>query len=176
MSDPISFKRKNPKAVISTKFGDIEIRFFSDVAPRHMESFINLAKLGFYNGTTFHRIIPGFIIQGGDPLSKEPDRSLHGTGGPGYNLEPETSDRPHRRGTISMAKVPREVGMTRDPADNGSQFFICVEDAASLDRTYSAFGKVVKGMDAVDKIVSVPCDEQDNPHDPIEMTVRISEE
>jgi peptidyl-prolyl cis-trans isomerase B (cyclophilin B) len=75
-----------------------------------------------------------------------------------------------------MAKVPREVGMTRDPADNGSQFFICVEDAASLDRTYSAFGKVVKGMDAVDKIVSVPCDEQDNPHDPIEMTVRISEE
>ena len=176
MSEPMKFKRKNPKAVISTQLGDIEIRFFSDVAPRHMESFINLAKLEFFDGTTFHRIKPGFIIQGGDPLSKQPDRSLHGTGGPGYNMEPEPNDRPHRRGTVSMAKVPREVGMTRDPTDNGSQFFICVEDAASLDRTYSAFGKVVKGMDVVDKIAAVPCDDNDNPHNPIVMKVQISEE
>ncbi|RMH09899.1 MAG: peptidylprolyl isomerase [Nitrospirae bacterium] len=176
VSTPLSFKRKNPKVVISTKFGQIEIRFFSDVAPRHVENFLNLAKLKFYDGTTFHRVIPDFIIQGGDPLSKNPDRSLHGTGGPGYSLPPELSDRPHRRGTVSMAKMPRTADRTRDVSDNGSQFFICVEDNSSLDRTYTAFGKVVRGMETVDAIARVPRDEHDNPLDPIPMTVVVVEE
>lgn len=176
MNTPIAFKRKDPKAVISTKFGDITIRFYSDVAPRHVDNFTNLAKIGFYDGTTFHRVVPGFIIQGGDPFSKEPDRTIHGKGGPGFSLNPEPSDQPHRRGTISMAKMPRDEDRTRDVNDNGSQFFICVEDAASLDRTYTAFGKVMKGMDVVDKIVAMERDETDNPFDPVIMTVKVFEE
>ena len=173
---PSSFPKKNPKAVISTQFGDIEIRFFTDLAPRHVENFINLGKIGFYNGTLFHRVVPGFVIQGGDPLSKEADRSLHGTGGPGYSLPPEPGDRPHRRGTVSMAKMPRDAGSSRDISDNGSQFFICVDDASSLDRSYSAFGKVVRGMDAVDKIARLACDENDNPLEPVEMKVVVLED
>lgn len=176
MSTTIAFKKKNPKVVLFTKFGDITIRFYTDVAPRHVENFLNLAKIGLYDGTTFHRVVPGFIIQGGDPLSKEPDRSLHGQGDPGFNLNPEPSDQPHRRGTVSMAKVPRNEDRTRDVSDNGSQFFICVEDNSSLDRTYSAFGKVMKGMDVVDKIVAVPRDEKDNPLDPIPITIKVAEE
>ncbi len=169
------FQKKNPKAIISTSLGTIELRFFPDIAPRHVENFINLIKIKFYDGTSFHRVIPGFIIPGGDPLSKDPDRSLHGTGTPGYSLPPETSDHPHRRGTLAMAKVPRNEDRTRDIADNGSQFFICVEDQGSLDRRYSVFGKVVKGMDVVDQIVEGPRDERDNPLDPIRMTVRAEE-
>lgn len=176
MSTLMNFKKKNPKVVISTKYGDMEIRFFPDTAPRHVENFMNLAKMKFYDGTTFHRVVPGFIIQGGDPMSKQADRSLHGTGTPGYTLTPEPSDRPHRRGTVSMAKVPRSVEMTRDINDNGSQFFICVQDAGSLDRTYTVFGKVVKGMETADKIAALPRDEHDNPHEPVTMTVRVVEE
>ena len=172
MGAPLKFKRKNPKVVISTKFGDISIRFYADVAPRHVDNFLNLAKLGFYDGTTFHRIVPEFIIQGGDPLSKKPDRSIHGKGSPGFSLNPEPSDQPHRRGTVSMAKMPRNEDRTRDVNDNGSQFFICVKDAASLDRTYTAFGKVMKGMDVVDKIVAMPRDEADNPLDPVAMRIK----
>jgi len=177
VSDPstFQFKKKNPKAIISTKLGDIEIRFFTDDAPRHVENFLNLAKLKFFDGTTFHRIIPGFLIQGGDPLSKEPDRRLHGTGGPGFSIPPEPSDRPHRRGTVSMAKVPRTEDSTRDVADSGSQFFICVEDQGSLDRTYTAFGKVMKGMNVVDQIVEQPRDDRDNPLEPVTMTVRVED-
>ena len=118
---------------------------------------------------------PGFLIQGGDPLSKHPDRKLHGTGGPGFGLPPEPSDRPHRRGTLSMAKVPRTEETTRDVTDNGSQFFICVEDAGSLDRSYSVFGKVVKGMDVVDQIAALPCDERDNPLEPVEVMIEVEE-
>ena len=176
MNESITFKKKNPTVVISTKFGDITIRFYTDIAPRHVDNFLNLAKIGFYDGTTFHRVVPGFIIQGGDPLSKEPDRSLHGQGGPGFTLNPEPSDQPHRRGTVSMAKVPRNEDRTRDVSDNGSQFFICVEDNSSLDRTYSVFGKVMRGMDVVDKIVTVPRDEKNNPLDPVTMTVTVVEE
>ncbi|NKB81285.1 MAG: peptidylprolyl isomerase [Nitrospirales bacterium] len=175
MSAPIQFAKKNPKAVISTKFGEIEIRFFTDLAPRHVENFINLGKMGFYDGTLFHRVVPGFVIQGGDPFSKESDRALHGTGGPGYSLPPEPGDRPHRRGTVSMAKVPRDMGASRDISDNGSQFFICVDDASSLDRSYSAFGRVVRGMDAVDKIANLVRDENDNPLESVEMTVVVLE-
>lgn len=177
MSDPATFqfKKKNPKAIISTRLGDIEIRFFTDDAPRHVENFLNLIKLKFYDGLSFHRIIPGFIIQGGDPLSKEPDRSLHGTGGPGFSLPPETSDRPHRRGAVSMAKVPRNEDSTRDIADSGSQFFICVEDQGSLDRRYTVFGRVTKGMNVVDAIVAQERDDRDNPLDPVRMTVTAEE-
>ena len=90
----------------------------------------------FYDGTTFHRVVPGFIIQGGDPLSKNPNRSLHGSGSPGYWLNPETSDRSHKRGAVGMAQVPRESNSMRDPNDNGSQFYICVADSSGLDRMY----------------------------------------
>ncbi len=176
MSTKIPFEKKNPKVVISTKFGDLTIRFYTDVAPRHVDNFLNLAKIGLYDGTTFHRVIPEFIIQGGDPLSKESDRSSHGQGDPGFSLNPEPSDQPHRRGTVSMAKMPRNEDRTRDVSDNGSQFFICVQDNSSLDRTYSAFAKVVKGMDVVDKIVAVDRDEKDNPLEPIPMTVKVTEE
>ncbi len=176
MSTPIAFKKKNPKVVLTTKFGDITIRFYTDVAPRHVENFLNLAKIGLYDGTTFHRVVPGFIIQGGDPLSKESDRSLHGKGGPGFSLNPEPSDQPHRRGTVSMAKMPRDEDRTRDVSDNGSQFFICVQDNSSLDRTYTVFGKVMKGMDVVDKIVAVERDENDNPLESIPIKVKELEE
>jgi peptidyl-prolyl cis-trans isomerase B (cyclophilin B) len=174
-SPSIQFQKKNPKAVISTPLGDIEIRFFTDDAPRHVESFLNLIKLEFFDGLSFHRVVPGFIIQSGDPLSKSPDRSLHGTGGPGFSLPPETSDRPHRRGSVSMAKVPRSEDSTRDITDSGSQFFICVEDQGSLDRRYSVFGKVVKGMDVVDQIVAGPRDDRDNPLNPVRMKIRAEE-
>lgn len=170
----MQFRKKNPKAIISTRFGDLEVRFYPEHAPKHVENFVSLAKLGFYNGTTFHRVEPGFVIQGGDPLSKDPDRTLHGTGGPGYGLTPEPNDQPHRRGTISMAKVPRDPNSSRDVTDSGSQFFICLVDNSSLDRTYTSFGKVVRGMDVVDKIAGLPCDERKNPLDPIPMTVTVT--
>jgi len=93
----MEFKKIDPRVTITTKFGEIKIRFYPEDAPRHIENFINLIKMQFYDGTTFHRIVPGFIIQGGDPLSKEPDRLRHGSGGPGYCLNPELSDRPHKR-------------------------------------------------------------------------------
>jgi peptidyl-prolyl cis-trans isomerase B (cyclophilin B) len=171
----IQFQKKNPRAVISTKFGEMHLKFYPDDAPRHVENFLSLAKMGFYNGLTFHRIVPGWLIQGGDPLSKNPDRSLHGTGDPGYSLPPEPSDRPHKRGAVSMAKMPRESNSTRDFNDNGSQFFICVVDSSGLDRRYSVFGEITRGLDIVDKIVALPRDENDNPLERIEMTITVKE-
>jgi len=161
--------------VISTKFGDMLVKFYPEDAPRHVENFLTLAKMGFYNGQTFHRVVPGFMIQGGDPLSKNPDRLLHGTGGPGYFLNPEPNDRPHKRGVISMAKMPRESNSTRDFNDNGSQFFICVVDCSGLDRRYTVFGEIYRGLDVIDKIVNLPRDEQDNPLEPVEMTITVKE-
>ncbi len=171
----MEFKKIDPRVTISTRFGEITIRFYAGEAARHVDNFIKLIKLGFYDGTTFHRVVPGFLIQGGDPLSKLPDRSLHGTGSPGYFLPPETSDRPHKRGAVGMAKVPRESNSTRDFNDSGSQFFISVNDNSGLDRMYTVFGEVFRGMDVVDKIVAVPRDERDNPLEPIAMTVRLKE-
>ena len=171
----IQFQKIDPRATITTAFGEIKLRFYPDDAPRHVENFIKLAKMGFYNGTTFHRVVPGFIIQGGDPLSKNSDRSQHGSGSPGYWLNPEPSDRPHKRGAIAMAKVPRESNSTRDPNDNGSQFYICVADCSGLDRTYTVFGEVFRGMDVVDKIVAAARDDCDNPLEPIPMTVTVKE-
>ncbi len=161
-------KMAETKAVIETKFGNIELKFFPDVAPNHVKNFIDLAKKGFYDGTTFHRVIPGFMIQGGDPNSKSPDKSQHGMGGPGYTIKAEFNSKPHKRGILSMARAA-------NPDSAGSQFFICVADAPSLDRQYSVFGEVVSGMDVVDKIVSQPRDRRDNPDERIEMKVKITQ-
>ncbi|HXX81988.1 MAG TPA: peptidylprolyl isomerase [Thermodesulfovibrionales bacterium] len=161
-------KMADAKAVIETKFGTIELKFFPDVAPNHVNNFIELAKKGFYDGTTFHRVIPGFMIQGGDPNSKDPDKSKHGMGGPGYTLKAEFNDKPHKRGTLSMAR-------SANPDSAGSQFFICVADAPFLNKQYTVFGEVVSGMDVADKIVSQPRDPRDNPNERIEMKVKIVE-
>ncbi len=161
-------KMSDMRAIIETKFGNIELRFFPEVAPNHVKNFIDLAKKGFYDGTTFHRVIPGFMIQGGDPNSKNPDKSKHGMGGPGYTIKAEFNDRPHKRGTLSMARAAH-------PDSAGSQFFICVADSFFLDKQYTVFGEVVSGMDVVDKIVSQPRDSRDNPEERIEMKIRILE-
>ena len=161
-------KMADTKAVIETKFGNIELKFFPDVAPNHVNNFIELAKKGFYDGTTFHRVIPGFMIQGGDPNSKNANKATHGTGGPGYTVKAEFSDKPHKRGTLSMARAA-------DPNSAGSQFFICVADAPFLNKQYTVFGEVVSGMDVVDKIVSQPRDPRDNPNERIEMKVKVVE-
>lgn len=166
----LGFKKIDPRVTIVTKFGEIKIRFYPDDAPRHVENFLNLVKLGFYNGTTFHRVVPGFIVQGGDPLSRNADRTLHGSGGPGYFLTPEANDRPHKRGAVAMAKVPRESNSTRDFNDSGSQFYISVAHNGGLDRTYTVFGEVFRGMEVVDQIVKAARDSDDNPLEPIEMT------
>jgi peptidyl-prolyl cis-trans isomerase B (cyclophilin B) len=159
-------KMSEQQAIIHTTLGDITLKFFPEVAPNHVKSFIELSKKGFYNGTTFHRVVPKFVIQGGDPNSKSPDRSTHGMGGPGYQLKAEFNNKLHRRGTLSMAR-------SSHPDSAGSQFFICVADAPFLDGKYTAFGEVVKGMEVVDKIVSQPRDGNDNPNDRIEVTVDI---
>jgi peptidyl-prolyl cis-trans isomerase B (cyclophilin B) len=160
---------KESKAVIKTKFGEIEIKFFPDVAPKHVENFLKLAKEGFYNGTIFHRVIPGFMIQGGDPTTKDPaKKDLYGSGGPGHNVKAEFNDTPHKRGIVSMARA-------QDPDSAGSQFFIVVEDSRFLDGKYTAFGEVVKGIGVADKIVNQPRDTRDNPVERIEMTVQVVE-
>jgi peptidyl-prolyl cis-trans isomerase B (cyclophilin B) len=156
------------RAIISTKFGDITLRFFPNKAPKHVENFIKLATSGFYNGTIFHRVIPGFVIQGGDPNTKGENTSTYGMGGPGYHLKAEFNDQPHVRGAVSMAR-------SQDPDSAGSQFFIVVADAPHLDGKYTVFGEVVSGMDVVDTIVSQPRDQHDMPRERIEMTVRIVE-
>jgi peptidyl-prolyl cis-trans isomerase B (cyclophilin B) len=148
--------------------GDIVLSFFPDVAPNHVQNFLKLAREKFYDGTTFHRVIPGFMIQGGDPNSKNPDRSSHGMGGPGYRVKAEFNSRPHTRGVVSMARA-------NDPDSAGSQFFICVADSNFLDWKYTAFGEVVSGMDVADKIVQVKRDARDNPLERVEMTVTVSE-
>ena len=161
-------KMSDAKAVIETKHGKIELKFFPDIAPKHVDNFIELAKKGFYDETLFHRVIPGFMIQGGDPNSKDPDKSRHGTGSPGYTVKAEFSDKPHKRGTLSMAR-------SSHPDSAGSQFFICVADASFLDGKYTVFGEVVSGMEVVDKIVSQPRDKRDNPDDKVDMKISIVE-
>ena len=166
----VSAKTKATIAVASKgqPLGEIVLKFFPDVAPGHVENLTKLAKDGFYNGTTFHRVIPGFMIQGGDPNSKSPDRSTHGMGGPGYKIKAEFNSKPHKRGIVSMARA-------NDPNSAGSQFFICVADANFLDWQYTVFAEVVSGMDVADKIVSMKRDGNDNPFERVEMTVTVSE-
>jgi len=149
-------------------WGEIVLRFYPDVAPNHVKNFLDLAGKKFYDGTTFHRVIPGFMIQGGDPNSKNPDRASHGMGGPGHRVKAEFNSKPHTRGVVSMARA-------NDPDSAGSQFFICVADAHFLDWQYTAFGEVVSGMDVADKVVSAKRDGRDNPLERIEITVSVSE-
>ena len=162
-----------PKAVIKTKFGEMEMKFFPELAPKHVENFIKLAKSGFYNGTIFHRVIPGFMIQGGDPNTKNSLRKeTFGQGGPKDEkgnpilLKAEFTDTPHKRGIVSMARA-------NEPDTAGSQFFIIVEDSFFLDRKYTVFGEVIKGLGIADKIVNLPRNDHDLPNDRIEMTVTI---
>lgn len=164
-----SATKDGPRAIIKTKFGEMEVKFFSDVAPKHVENFIKLAKDGFYNGTIFHRVIPGFMIQGGDPNTKDSGKKeTYGQGGPGYNVKAEFNETPHKRGIVSMARA-------QDPDSAGSQFFIVVEDSRFLDRKYTVFGEVVKGIGVADKIVNLPRDARDNPTERVEMTVTVVE-
>lgn len=149
-------------------WGDIQLKFFPEVAPNHVNNMVKLAKEKFYDGTTFHRVIPGFMIQGGDPNSKDQDRSRHGMGGPGHRVNAEFNHRPHKRGTLSMAR-------SQDPNSAGSQFFICVADSNFLDGQYTVFGEVVHGLDTVDRIVNATRDANDNPLDRIELTMSIAE-
>ena len=148
------FSPSSEVAIVTTPHGNITIRFFEDIAPEHVTSFKKLTRQGFYNGTTFHRVIPGFMIQGGDPLSKNQEqRHLHGTGGPGYSIPAEFSDRKHTRGIVSAAR-------SANPNSAGSQFFIMVANSPHLDGKYSVFGQVTEGMDVVDKIVAEKRDEK----------------
>ncbi|BCA55870.1 Peptidyl-prolyl cis-trans isomerase [Nitrospira sp. KM1] len=164
-----------PKAIIKTKFGDMYMKFYPDLAPKHVENFIKLAKSGFYNGTIFHRVIPGFMIQGGDPNTKNSlKKESYGQGGPKDEkgepilLRAEFSDTPHKRGIVSMARA-------NEPDTAGSQFFIVVEASPFLDRKYTVFGEVIKGLGVADKIVALPRNERDLPNERVEMTVTIVE-
>src|SRR5437667_12430905 len=137
-------------AVIKTNEGEMVIEFSSDAAPKTVENFKKLARSGFYDGTTFHRIVKGFMIQGGDPNSKDPAKeNSYGQGGPGYKIKAEFNDHPHQRGVISMAREP-------DPDSAGSQFFICLGPVHRLDHQYTTFGKLIKGDDVLDKIGDTP--------------------
>ena len=157
----------NEVAVIETSLGNVEFEFLEDKAPGHVKNFKDLAKKGFYDGVTFHRVIPGFMIQGGDPNTKSNDRSNHGMGGPGYSIKAEFNDTLHKRGVLSMAR-------SQDPNSGGSQFFIVVEDSNFLDGKYTAFGNVLSGMSVADTIVNVPRDPKDNPNKRVEMKVKIT--
>lgn len=136
-------------AVIKTNAGEMVIQFWPDVAPNTVDNFKKLAGKEFYDGTAFHRIVKGFMIQGGDPLSKDPDNPRVGTGDPGYKIKAEFNDRKHERGVISMARA-------QNPDSAGCQFFICLEAAPFLDGQYTAFGKLIKGEDVLIKIGSTP--------------------
>ncbi|MBI5328204.1 MAG: peptidylprolyl isomerase [Deltaproteobacteria bacterium] len=161
-------KLKNTHAVLQTKFGSIDIKFYPDVAPNHVKNFIKLSKEGFYDGTIFHRVIPGFMIQGGDPNTKGTDKNIYGTGGPGYNVNAEFNNISHKRGMVSMARA-------QHPDSAGSQFFIVVKDSQFLDNQYTVFGEVVKGMDTADKIVNLPRDSRDIPGERVDMIIKITE-
>ena len=176
----MSCSKDQKVAVISTKFGDMVVEFFPDVAPKHVENFQILAEEGYYNGTTFHRVIPGFMIQGGDPNSKDLDRMNDGTGGRagkffgiGRENDPESwtvpaefNDTPHQRGTLSMAR-------SQNIDSGSSQFFICHDNAPFLDGQYTVFGQLISGIEVVDEIVNSERDPRDNPLDRVEMTISL---
>ena len=141
---------QNEVAVIKTSEGDMVVQFWTDAAPNTIENFKKLAKQGFYNGTIFHRIVKGFMIQGGDPNSKDPgNEEKYGEGGPGYKIKAEFNDHSHERGVISMARDP-------NPDSAGSQFFICLAPVTRLDHQYTTFGKLIKGDDVLEKIGDTP--------------------
>ena len=144
------------EALIETNFGNIKIKLLPEIAPETVRNFITLTKSSFYDGTLFHRVIPKFMIQGGDPNTKESNKSVWGQGGPGYNLKAEFNSRSHLRGIVSMAR-------STDPDSAGSQFFIVTSDSTFLDRQYTVFAEVVKGLEIADKIVNLPRDGNDCP-------------
>jgi len=144
------------EVTIKTDFGSIKFTLLPDIAPETVRNFSKLAGSGFYNGTLFHRVIPGFMIQGGDPNTKSPDKSMWGQGGPGYNLKAEFNSRSHLRGIVSMAR-------STDPDSAGSQFFIVTSDSTFLDKQYTVFGEATEGMEVADKIVNLPRDGNDCP-------------
>jgi peptidyl-prolyl cis-trans isomerase B (cyclophilin B) len=140
----------NEVAVIKTNEGEMVVQFWTDAAPNTIENFKKLARQGLYDGTIFHRIVKGFMIQGGDPNSKDPGKeSAYGQGGPGYEIKAEFNNHSHDRGVISMARGP-------DPDSAGSQFFICLAPVRRLDGQYTTFGKLIKGDDVLDKIGNTP--------------------
>jgi len=173
-------KKVEEVAVISTKYGDMVIEFYPEIAPMHVESFKILANEGYFNGTLFHRVIPGFVIQGGDPNSKLDDRSIHGTGGRAgkffgigdendsstWLIPQEFNATPHVKGTLSMAR-------TNDPNSASSQFFICHDVASFLDNNYTVFGQVIDGLETIDAIVNLEKDLRDNPLEKVDMQVKI---
>ena len=186
--EPIALKATNKVeskplkevGIISTQFGDMVVEFYERAAPKHVESFKLHAKSGYYNGTIFHRVIPGFMIQGGDLNTKGENKSIYGQGGHAakfygigkednpstWDIPAEFNDIKHTLGILSMAR-------TSDPNSAGSQFFICAGDASHLDAQYTVFGKVIKGLAIIDKIVNMPRDNRDNPINRVEMTVAL---
>ena len=178
----MTYEKENDVAVISTNFGDMVVEFYPDIAPMHVDSFVALVNEEYFDGTTFHRVIPGFMIQGGDPNSRNENKATHGTGGRagkffgiGNEEDPSTwlipqefNDTPHVKGILSMAR-------TNDPNSASSQFFICHDNASFLDNNYTVFGKVVEGLDIIDEIANVAKDQNDNPLERVEMlSVRIA--
>ncbi len=171
---------KKEVAIISTDFGEMVIDFFEGNAPKHVESFKLHAKNGYYNGTLFHRVIPGFMIQGGDPKTKTENKETYGTGGHSakyygignqdepttWNLPAEFNSIKHKRGIVSMAR-------SNSPNSGGSQFFICANDAPHLNGKYTVFGQVIEGIQIIDQIIDLPRDSRDNPNRRIEMEVRL---
>tara|TARA_B100001142_G_scaffold196704_1_gene195526 strand:- start:29 stop:649 length:621 start_codon:yes stop_codon:yes gene_type:complete len=186
--EPIALKATNKVeskplkevGIISTQFGDMVVEFYERAAPKHVESFKLHAKSGYYNGTIFHRVIPGFMIQGGDLNTKSENKSIYGQGGHAakfygigkednpstWDIPAEFNDIKHTLGILSMAR-------TSDPNSAGSQFFICAGDASHLDAQYTVFGKVIEGLGIIDKIVNMPRDNRDNPINRVEMTVAL---
>ena len=176
----MNYEKETEVAVISTKYGDMIVEFYPDVAPMHVESFVALANEKYFDGTTFHRVILDFVIQGGDPNSKLENRSLHGTGGRAgkffgigdendsstWLIPQEFNSIAHEKGVLSMAR-------TNDPNSASSQFFVCHGDPSFLDNNYTVFGKVIQGLEVIDSIANVEKDMNDNPLEKIEMTVKM---
>jgi peptidyl-prolyl cis-trans isomerase B (cyclophilin B) len=162
MKDPVA---GTPRAIIHTNYGDMTVEFWPDVAPRTVENFLKLSRENFYNGTAFHRIIKGFMIQGGCPNSKIGARGAPGTGGPGYQVKAEFNNRKHEKGVLSMAR-------SSDPDSAGSQFFVCHGDADFLNNKYTAFGKLVAGEETLNKIAGIACvgQERSTPTERVEIT------
>ena len=172
--------RDSEVAVVSTQFGDMVVEFYDRAAPKHVESFKLHVKSGYYNGTIFHRVIPGFMIQGGDPNTKGNKKSTYGQGGNSakyygigledkpktWNIPAEFNNIKHTRGILSMAR-------SNDKNSAGSQFFICDADASHLDAQYTVFGKVVEGFEIIDRIVNLPRDDRNNPLNRVEMKIRL---
>ena len=173
-------KQQKDVAIITTDFGNMVVEFFEGVAPKHVESFKLHAQNGYYNGTLFHRVIPGFMIQGGDPNTKTDNKASYGTGGHAakyfgvgnesepntWNIPAEFNDINHSRGILSMARA-------NDPNSGGSQFFICAADAPHLNGKYTVFGQLIKGDQVLEQIVNLPRDARDNPTRRVEMSVRL---